>query len=206
MKALIVVDIQNDFLPGGALAVSEGDQIIPIVNKLMRHFKLIVATQDWHPANHESFASNHRQARIGEVIDLHGLSQVLWPDHCIQNTWGAEFANDLDTPLIKKIFHKGADPMVDSYSGFFDNGKKNDTGLDSYLKSQKVEQVFIAGLATDYCVKFTALDAAALGFNTTVVSDAVKAVNLDPYDEEKAFNEMTHAGVRVASSNEIVLD
>lgn len=203
MRALIVVDVQNDFLPGGSLAVVAGDTIIPIINRLFPLFDLAVATQDWHPARHESFASNHPEGRIGDVVNLHGLSQVLWPDHCIQHSWGSEFSVSLDAKSINKIFHKGTNPAVDSYSGFFDNGKKQDTGLSAYLKSRGVERVYLVGLATDYCVKYTALDAVELGFETTVIKDAVKAVNLQTTDQENAINEMIEAGVRIKTSNEV---
>ena len=202
MKALIIVDIQNDFLAGGALEVPQGDLIIPKVNQLISLFEIVVATQDWHPSNHESFASNNPNGRTGEIIDLHGLPQILWPDHCIQNTIGAAFSKDLNTNLIHKVFQKGTDPKVDSYSGFFDNGKKNDTGLNAYLQSKGVAQIFVVGLATDYCVKFTALDAAGLGYHTTVISDAVRAVNLNPGDQISAFNEMEQAGIKILESNE----
>lgn len=203
MKTLIVVDIQNDFLAGGALAVKHGNEIIPVVNKLMSSFDLVVATQDWHPADHESFASNHQDRKVGEVIDLHGLAQVLWPDHCIQNTEGAELSSEIDPQLIHRIFRKGTDPRVDSYSGFFDNGKKNETGLAAYLKDKQVNELFIVGLATDYCVKFTALDAVSLGFETTIILDAVKAVNLNSEDQELAIQTMKQAGIKTISSNEI---
>ncbi|MCB0847700.1 MAG: bifunctional nicotinamidase/pyrazinamidase, partial [Bacteroidetes bacterium] len=173
-KALIIVDIQNDFLPGGALAVNEGDQIIPLVNSIQNQFDLIVATQDWHPANHGSFAANHQEKTPGEVIDLYGLTQVLWPVHCVQNSPGAEFASDLDMKEVAKIFHKGTDPNIDSYSGFFDNGRKKKTGLGDFLQSEGVTHVYVVGLATDYCVKYTALDAASLGFQTTVIKDACR--------------------------------
>jgi nicotinamidase/pyrazinamidase len=204
MKALIIVDIQNDFLPGGALAVDQGDEIIPIVNRLIPNFDLVIATQDWHPADHGSFASNHSGKKPGDSIVLHGLPQILWPDHCIQNSPGAEFNPKLRTDLITKIFRKGTDKTVDSYSGFFDNGKKLDTGLNDYLKNVKVTQVFIVGLATDYCVKFTAIDAVESGFETTVIADATRAVNLQKGDYEKALDEMRTKGVRVALSNSIL--
>ena len=203
MKALLIVDIQNDFLPGGALAVNQGNLIIPMVNQLVSKFDLVVATQDWHPANHESFASNHAGGQVGQVIDLHGLSQVLWPDHCIQDTRGAEFSSELDAKNIQEIFRKGTDPTVDSYSGFYDNNHRKDTGLATYLGEKQVDQLYVVGLATDYCVKFTALDAAALGFETTVITDAVRAVNLDPDDGSKALEEMQQSGVRLLKSNEI---
>ena len=205
MRALVVVDIQNDFLPGGALAVKEGDKIIPLVNKLQPKFDIVIATQDWHPANHESFASNYSNGAIGDLVDLHGLPQVLWPDHCVQNTWGAEFAKTLNISLIQQVFRKGTDTSVDSYSGFFDNGKKKDTGLSTYLQSRSVEQLFIVGLATDYCVKFTALDAVNLGFETTVIIDAVKAVNLHPEDQDNAIETMRLAGIQIKQSDELII-
>lgn len=203
MRALIIVDIQNDFLPGGALAVREGDQIIPIVNKLIPKFDVVIATQDWHPANHGSFASNHPGKKPGQVVDLHGLQQVLWPDHCIQNSEGAKFSADLKTNKIHQVFRKGTDPKIDSYSGFYDNGKKKDTGLNDYLKSKEINEVFIVGLATDYCVKFTAIDAVESGFNTTVISDATRAVNLQKDDGANALKEMIHQGVHVIDSSSI---
>jgi len=200
-----MVDIQNDFLPGGALAVKEGSKIIPLVNNLQKKFDLVVATQDWHPANHESFASNYPNGVIGDLVDLHGLPQVLWPDHCIQNTWGAELAETLDISSVQKVFRKGAEAAVDSYSGFFDNGKRKDTGLSTYLQSKDVEQLFIVGLATDYCVKFTALDAVNLGFETTVIVDAVKAVNLHPEDQENAIRTMRQAGIQIIQGDKLII-
>ena len=196
-KALIIVDIQNDFLPGGALAVNEGDQIIPLVNSIQNQFDLIVATQDWHPANHGSFAANHQEKSPGEVIDLYGLTQVLWPVHCVQNSPGAEFASDLDMKQVAKIFPKGTDPNIDSYSGFFDNGRKKKTGLGDFLQSEGVTHVYVVGLATDYCVKYTALDAASLGFQTTVIKDACRGVNLQPNDTEDALSEMLAKGIKI---------
>ncbi len=197
MNALIIVDIQNDFLPGGALAVPHGDEIIPIVNRLQDKFDLVVATQDWHPARHGSFASSHPGKKPGEVIMLNGQEQILWPDHCVQGTHGAEFAGGLDTSRIARIIRKGTDSGIDSYSGFFDNGRKKDTGLDEYLKRKEVDTVYIAGLATDYCVKYTALDAVALGYRTFVIADATRAVNLHPRDFDRALEEMKAAGVKI---------
>lgn len=204
MKALIVVDIQNDFLPGGALAVPDGDQIIPIVNQVMPVFDLVVATQDWHPANHQSFASNHAGAKVGQMIKLMGMDQILWPDHCIQHTLGSEFSTALHSKLFDAVFQKGTDVAIDSYSGFFDNGHLKNTGMGDFLKSQGVTEVYILGLATDYCVKFTALDAVQLGFDTTVISDATKAVNLQQHDGEKALNSMREKGVRLIESQELL--
>lgn len=196
-KALIVVDIQNDFLPGGKLAVPEGDKIIPVVNKLIKNFDIVVATQDWHPANHVSFAENHQNKRPGDKIILGGIEQILWPAHCVQNTHGAEFAKDLEKNKITAVIQKGTDPMIDSYSGFFDNARKKETGLDNLLKSLGVNEIYIVGLATDYCVKFTALDAVSLGYKTHVIIDACKGVNLNPGDIENSLNEMKKAGVIV---------
>ncbi|MEL6132811.1 MAG: bifunctional nicotinamidase/pyrazinamidase [Bacteroidota bacterium] len=202
MNALILVDIQYDFIPGGALAVAKGDTIIPLVNQLIPHFELIVATQDWHPQYHESFASQHPGKQVGEVTDLYGLPQVLWPDHCIQKTKGAELVADLHQSTIQRVFPKGTDATIDSYSGFFDNGHRKATGMGDYLKEKGVERVFVVGLATDYCVKFTALDAQELGFETYVFADATRGVNLAPDDTQKALEEMTAKGIHVLSGSE----
>ncbi|HWB61812.1 MAG TPA: bifunctional nicotinamidase/pyrazinamidase [Chthoniobacteraceae bacterium] len=204
MKALILVDIQNDFLPGGALTVPQGDAVIPIANRLQEIFPLVVATQDWHPANHGSFAANHPGKNPFEQIDLNGLPQTLWPAHCVQGTPGAELALALDRTRIARVFPKGADPGVDSYSGFFDNGHRRDTGLGAWLKEKGVADVYVCGLATDYCVKFTALDAAALGFGTFLIEDASRGVNLQPADVKNAIEEMKRAGVRIVQSAELL--
>src|SRR5258708_5026703 len=157
MKALILVDLQNDFLPSGALPVPRGDAVIPLANQLQGAFKLVVATQDWHPANHRSFAANHPGKQPGDVIELRKIKQILWPVHCVQHTNGAEFHSSLRLNHVNKVFKKGTDTEIDSYSGFFDNGHLRATGLGDYLKEKKVTEVYILGLATDYCVKFTAL-------------------------------------------------
>ncbi|MFQ5806018.1 MAG: bifunctional nicotinamidase/pyrazinamidase [Phycisphaerae bacterium] len=201
--ALIIVDVQNDFLPGGALAVPKGEEVIPVANAVSPKLDLVVATQDWHPPDHDSFAANHPDKRPGDVIDLHGLRQILWPVHCVQNTRGAAFASDLDTSRVARVFQKGSDPGIDSYSGFFDNGRRRSTGLDDYLKERSVRDVYVLGLATDYCVKFTALDAADLGFRTFLIEDGCRAVELHPGDGPRAIQEMTHAGVGVVRSAEI---
>jgi nicotinamidase/pyrazinamidase len=197
MNALIIVDMQNDFIEGGALAVPGGKGLVPLINKLQPHFDLIVATQDWHPANHGSFAANHPGAKAFEVIDLNGLAQTLWPIHCVQNTPGADFAPGLDRSRWAAIFQKGIDPKVDSYSGLFDNGKRRATGLGDFLKKRGVDQVYVLGLATDYCVKFTALDSLALGFKTALIEDASKGVDLHPCDVQKAIGELGQAGVTI---------
>lgn len=195
MKALILVDIQNDFCPGGALAVRQGDKIIPLVNQLQKEFPLVVATQDFHPLNHKSFASNNPGTTVGEMGELNGLPQVMWPNHCVQGTSGAEFHPGLKLNSVRKIFKKGTNPEVDSYSGFFDNDQKTATGLGDYLKQAGVTEVTVVGLALDYCVKATALDARRLGFKTTVIISATKAVNLNPGDDQKAIKELQDAGV-----------
>lgn len=200
MKALILVDIQNDFLPGGALAVPDGDAVIPVANRIQGLFPLVVATQDWHPANHGSFAANHPGKNVFEQIDLNGLPQTLWPVHCVQGTPGAELAPGLNRDRIARIFPKGTDAGIDSYSGFFDNGHRRGTGLGEWLKEQGVTEVYVCGLATDYCVKFTALDAAGLGMKTYLIEDASRGVNLQPNDVKNAIEEMKRAGIHVLQS------
>ncbi len=204
MDALILVDLQNDFIPGGALPVPEGDQVVPVANRLQARFELVVATQDWHPANHGSFAANHPGKKPGDVINLHGLSQVLWPVHCVQNTPGAALVPGLETKGLARVFQKGTDPGIDSYSGFFDNGHRKATGLGDYLKARKVGGVYVAGLATDYCVKATALDAVELGFKTHLIEDACRGVNLRPGDVAEAIEEMKRAGVRVVTAADVL--
>ena len=204
MNALIIVDMQNDFIEGGALAVPGGKGLVPLVNKLQPQFDLVVATQDWHPANHGSFAANHPGEKTYDAIDLDGLAQTLWPIHCVQNTPGADFAPGLDRSRWAAIFQKGTDPTVDSYSGLFDNGKRRATGLGDFLKKRGVDQVYVLGLATDYCVKFTALDSAALGFKTTLIEDASKGVDLHPGDVEKAIGEMGQAGVTIKQASDFL--
>jgi nicotinamidase/pyrazinamidase len=204
MRALILVDIQNDFVPGGALATKRGDEVVPVVNTLQWHFDLVVATQDWHPPDHGSFASNHPGKNPGEIIDLNGIEQVLWPDHCVQDSPGAEFHPDLQMEKVRKVIRKGTDPRIDSYSGFFDNGHRKATGLGDYLTEMGVTEVFVVGLATDYCVKFTALDAIRLGFRASVIRDACRGVDLEPGDIDRAFAEMEAAGVRIINSDELM--
>jgi nicotinamidase/pyrazinamidase len=203
MRALILVDLQNDFCPGGALAVANGDETIAIANRLLPHFATAVATQDWHPANHGSFAANHPGKQPYEMIDLHGLMQVLWPVHCVQDTPGAELRGDLDRSRITEVFLKGTDPAIDSYSGFFDNGKRKATGLAEWLRSRWVQQVYVMGLATDYCVRATAMDARSLGFDVWVVQDGCRAVEVKPGDGERALAELRGAGCAIVESGAI---
>lgn len=203
MKALIIVDVQYDFLPGGALAVSNGDQVIPVINAIQPLFDLIVATQDWHPLDHGSFAANHPGTQPGEVIKLSGLDQVLWPVHCVQGSEGADFHRDLDRSRWMRVFQKGTNRMVDSYSGFYDNNRMGDTGLADFLKNEQVRDVFVVGLATDYCVKFTVLDALSEGFETWLIVDGTKGVNLSEGDTLQAIEEMKKAGANIIESGSI---
>ena len=186
MRALLLIDIQNDFLPGGRLAVADGDAIIPLVNDLQARFDLVVATQDWHPLGHQSFVSSHAGRAPFEQIDLHGLPQVLWPDHCTQASAGAELAASLRTERVEAIFRKGTSAEIDSYSAFFDNGHRKSTGLANYLRGRGVTVVYVAGLAGDYCVYYSALDALAAGFETHVIVDAIRAISADGFRAAQA--------------------
>ena len=185
MKTLIIVDIQNDFLEGGSLTVPNGNEVIPVINRIQKDFDLVIATQDWHPCNHKSFAAEHPGKKEFEVIDLNGLRQVLWPVHCVQGSFGAEFHKDLKMNSAEAIFRKGMDTEIDSYSGFFDNGKRKDTGLFGYLKDRKVSEVYVCGLAADYCVYFTANDALDLGFQTTIIEEATKPIDMENWNKIK---------------------
>ena len=200
MKALILVDIQKDFCEGGTLAVKDGHEVAAIANRLMEDdtFDLVVATQDWHPSNHGSFASNQKTEPF-TLGELNGLPQVWWPDHCTWGSKGAEFHPELNLDKVAAIFRKGMDPSVDSYSGFFDNGKRNSTGLSEYLKGLGVDKVFIMGLATDYCVKFTALDAVKLEFDTSLIVDGCRGVNMNPGDADRAIEDMREASINIIS-------
>lgn len=203
MRALILVDLQNDFMPGGALGVPEGDQVVPIANQMQKVFDFVVATQDWHPRDHGSFAQNHPGREVGELIDLDGISQILWPVHCVQNSHGSELVSTLDTTRIRRVFRKGTDPNIDSYSAFFDNGHRQSTGLTDYLREHGVREVYLLGLATDYCVKFSALDARQVGFTTTVIEDGCRGVELHEGDVENAIEEMRVEGVGFRTSSEV---
>ena len=204
MEALIVVDVQNDFLPGGALAVTDGDAVVQPINRLMPRFPLVVATQDWHPLDHGSFASQHSGRSVGDTIDLAGIRQVLWPDHCVRGSAGASFASALDVARFSHVVRKGGDREIDSYSGFFENDRKSATGLERYLKEKEIERVYVAGLATDYCVRFTALDALSLGFETVLIVDACRPVNLQPTDGEEAIAAIREAGGTIVESDTLV--
>jgi nicotinamidase/pyrazinamidase len=202
--ALLLVDLQNDFLPGGALGVPQGDEVIPLANRLARHFDLVVATQDWHPADHGSFAANHPGRQPGDRVQLAGLEQILWPTHCVQGSRGADFAPGLQTGRFARVFRKGTDPTIDSYSAIYDNARRKSTGLHEYLREQGVTDLYIAGLATDYCVKYTAHDARELGLRTYVIADACRGVNLSPDDSQQALDELRQRGVQVVSAAEVL--
>ena len=176
---------------------------MPVINELQEKFEFIVATQDWHPADHGSFASNHKGKRVGEFIDLNGVNQILWPVHCMQGTFGAEFHKDLNRNKWKAVFQKGTNPLVDSYSGFFDNNKQGDTGLSGYLRENGVDEIYVCGLATDYCVKFTVLDGLSEGFKTHLIADATKAVNINAGDYELAIQNMETAGAHIIYSKSL---
>ena len=203
-SALVIVDLQNDFCDGGSFEVAEGSSIIPVINRLQPHFQLIAASQDWHPADHSSFASNHPDLGIGAVVTTGHVQQILWPDHCVQDTSGAEFHPDLDTSRFANIVHKGVDVNIDSYSAFFDNEHLRDTGLATFLQEHQIQNVYLAGLALDYCVKYSALDAKQLGFNVYVIADATRAINLAEGDSEAALEEMRAAGIHIITAADII--
>lgn len=202
MQALLIIDVQNDFCPGGKLAVPEGDEIVPIINTLLPCFEQVIQTQDWHPQDHSSFASNHKNKSAYQTVSMDYGEQVLWPDHCVQGTHGAEFHPDLKTNDTRMIVRKGFRKEIDSYSAFFENDHQTKTGLDGCLSSLGIKQLFICGLATDFCVKWSALDARKLGYTVYLVDDGVKAINLNG-SEAAAINEMKKAGVKFISSDSV---
>jgi len=199
MTALLIVDLQNDFLPSGALPAKEGEKAVPVINRLMQEskFDLVVASRDWHPKEHGSFALNHPGKKPGDKIELAGLEQILWPEHCIQESEGAEFAAGLETGKIDEVIFKGTDPDIDSYSAFFDNGHKKATGLEALLCERGIQTLYVAGLATDYCVKFTVLDALKLGFEVILIKEGCRGVELHEGDCDRAIEEMRAAGAKI---------
>ena len=202
--ALLLIDLQNDFVEGGSLAINGGLSVINVANRLIPSFEFVVATQDWHPPGHQSFDSEHSEVVVGDRFQLNGLSQTAWPDHCVQGSFGAEFVKTLNSNGIDCIVQKGTDPCVDSYSGFFDNGHTHSTGLTERLRQQAIDPVFVMGLATDYCVLFTVLDALKEGFHTTVIADGCRGVDLQSGDIERAIEEMGNAGADVVSSSKVL--
>jgi len=201
MKTLAIIDVQNDFLPGGSLQVAGSDAIVPIINRIMGRFDLVVAAQDWHPQNHGSFASNHPGRKPFDEIELNGVRQVLWPDHCVQGSHGAEFTSALETRPIEAIFRKGTDPGIDSYSAFFDNGRRKSTGLADYLRGKGAQDLYLCGLAGDICVHFSALDALREGFKVYFIRDA--ATPLDLAVAPARLDDLRRQGARVIDSNAI---
>ena len=202
MKALLIIDIQNDFCPGGALAVHEGDTIIPVINKLANRFDHVILTQDWHPAGHSSFASTHEGKNPYDIIPMSYGNQVLWPDHCVQGTNGSAFHLDISTLKAQLIIRKGFRKEVDSYSAFYENDHTTATGLSGYLKDCGIDTLYLTGLATDFCVKWSAIDAIREGFSVYVIKDAVKGINLNG-SVAAAWEEMQNAGVNIIHSNDL---
>lgn len=204
MKALLIVDVQNDFCPGGALEVPEADKIIPVINKLANEFEVILQTQDWHPAGHSSFASSHEDKNPFDTIEMPYGEQILWPDHCIQGTEGAEFHPDLKTERAQMIVRKGFRSHIDSYSTFYENDDVTTTGLTGYLREREINTLYMAGLATDFCVLWSVIDGIREGFDITVVEDAVKGIDIDG-SVDKAWSEMLDAGAKKITSDELLL-
>jgi len=202
MRALVIIDMQNDFIPGGSLAVPEGDKLVPIINNLQEKFDLIIATQDWHPQDHSSFAENHSGKKDFEIIELGGIDQILWPVHCVQNSEGAQLHSDLKTQKLEAIFRKGTNKEIDSYSGFYDNAHLKSTGLSGYLNEKGISQLYFCGLAAEYCVYFSIIDALKEGFETFLIEDATKAISKTEF--EKAKKEILHAGGKIITASEIV--
>ncbi|WP_372917669.1 bifunctional nicotinamidase/pyrazinamidase [Salegentibacter sp.] len=202
MKTLVIIDMQNDFVPGGALAVPQGDEIVSLINKLQNKFDLVIATQDWHPEEHASFAESHPGKEEFESIDLNGTDQILWPVHCVQNSEGAEFHPELENAKIEAIFRKGTDPEIDSYSGFYDNAHLKSTGLAGYLREKGAEELYFCGLAAEYCVYFSVKDALQEGFKAVLIEDATRALDQD--DFEKAKKDILEKGGKIITSDEII--
>ncbi len=202
-SALIIVDVQLDFCPGGSLEVKEGDKIIPVINNISESFYKVVATQDWHPADHISFAKNHPGKELFSTVEIDGIEQTLWPEHCVQGSRGAEFHPDLNLNPVDLIIRKGNNKRIDSYSAFFENDHKTPTGLEYYLKGFNIKRIFVCGLATDYCVFYTAMDAQYLGFQTFVIEDASKGVDFPEGNIKASIEKMKKGGVRLIKSEDI---
>jgi nicotinamidase/pyrazinamidase len=204
MKALLLVDLQNDLLPGGAIPVPQGDAILPLVNQLQGAFRLVVATQDWHPPNHKSFAVHHPGRKPGDTVVLKKVPHRLWSAHCVQTTRGAELAPGLMMNRVNRVFRRGTEPELDGYSAYFDNGHTRATGLSDYFRDKRVTDVYVAGLGTEDCIKATVMDSISFGLNTFVIEDACRGWNFQPDDSRSALNEMKQAGASVIHSREVL--
>jgi nicotinamidase/pyrazinamidase len=200
--ALIIIDVQNDFCPGGALAVADGDAVVPVINRLIPRFGMRVLTQDWHPQDHASFAANHPGAAPFSMTEMSYGPQVLWPTHCVQGSKGADFHDDLQTDGAAVVIRKGFKPEIDSYSAFFENDHTTPTGLAGYLRERGVSSIVVAGLATDFCVRYSAVDAAKLGFEVTLVEDACRAIDMDG-SLAAAMAEMNERNIRIVQSDDL---
>ncbi len=201
-NCLIITDIQNDFCPGGALAVAEGNEIIPVVNSLTQKFDKVVATQDWHPPGHVSFAATHKK-ELYDIITIDGIQQVMWPVHCVQGSFGADFHRDLDLRQVDLIIRKGNDLSIDSYSTFMENDKKTLTGLHSYLQGFAIQDLYFCGLATDYCVYYSAVDAKNMGFNVSIILDACRGVDVPAGNLADAVQVMKELGIRILNHDDL---
>nr|WP_197678401.1 bifunctional nicotinamidase/pyrazinamidase [Pseudomonas asplenii] len=201
--ALIVIDVQNDFIPGGRLAVTGGDEIVPLINQLASRFRNVIIAQDWHPAGHASFASSHPGRQPFEIVQLAYGTQVLWPDHCLQGSHGAELHADLQLPHARLVIRKGCNAQIDSYSAFVEADRRTPTGLAGYLRECGIDTVYLVGLALDYCVAWSALDARAAGFTTTLIPDACRAIDLDG-SLKRAMEEMEAAGVQFMNAKALM--
>lgn len=204
MEALLIVDVQNDFCTGGALEVPNGDEVVPVINALSERFEAVIQTQDWHPENHSSFASSREGKQPFETVDMPYGEQVLWPDHCVQGLEGADFHPDLVTTRSQLIIRKGFRSEIDSYSAFYENDNETTTGLAGYLRERDITKLFVTGLATDFCVKWSVLDGLKEGFDVAVIEDAVRGIDLDG-SVEQAWQEMNQAGAKVISSSDILV-
>lgn len=203
-RALLIIDAQNDFMPDGSLAVKDGDQIVPVINKLTKSdmYNLVIFTKDWHPSNHKSFASQHEGKQLFEIINLNGIDQVLWPEHCIQNTLGSEFHKDIDLNIPNLyIFKKGMNSEVDSYSGFFENDHKTSTGLSKFLKEREITDVDICGLALEFCIFYTSLDSVNGGFQTNLILDGTRAISEE--GGKDAIKKMTENDIKIIESKNL---
>lgn len=204
-KALLVIDMQNDFMEGGALAIPHANSIIITINNLIKQFATVIAAKDWHPAHHKSFAVHHPGRKEGDIILIDGKEQRLWPIHCVKHSHGAQWALDLEVRRFDHVVYKGSDPIIDSYSAFFDNSHQRSTGLHEELQRRKIDELFLCGVATDYCVKFSVLDACALGYKVWVIKDACCGVNTQTHDSEQALAVMRKASARIIESQDTFL-